>query len=100
MHFADMDYRIPRQRMVREQLVARGIRDARVLEAMGSLPRHFFVPEGLVPTAYDDRPLPIGHGQTISQPWVVGRMCQMLEAEPGMSVLEVGTGSGYQAAVL
>lgn len=100
MHFADMDYRIPRQRMVREQLVARGIRDVRVLEAMGSLPRHFFVPEGLVPTAYDDRPLPIGHGQTISQPWVVGRMCQMLEAEPGMSVLEVGTGSGYQAAVL
>ncbi len=100
MSAAEMDYRIPRQRMVREQLVARGIGDARVLEAMGGLPRHFFVPEAFAPTAYDDRPLPIGHGQTISQPYVVARMCQMLEAGPGMSVLEVGTGSGYQAAVL
>ena len=100
MHLAGMDYRIPRQRMVREQLMARGIHDTGVLEAMSVLPRHYFVPEGLMPTAYDDRPLPIGHGQTISQPWVVGMMCQLLEARTGMSVLEVGTGSGYQTAVL
>ncbi len=93
-------YRIPRQRMVHEQLAARGVADKTVLDAMTEVPRHLFVPEALVPTAYDDRPLPIGYGQTISQPLVVGLMCQLLEAAPGMSVLEVGTGSGYQAAVL
>lgn len=94
------DFRIPRQRMVRDHLMARGIVDHAVLQAMGEVPRHLFVPEALAATAYDDRPLPIGHGQTISQPFVVASMCQMLQAHPGMSVLEVGTGSGYQAAVL
>lgn len=94
------DYRIPRQRMVREQLTARGIADASVLRAMSEVPRHRFVPEALVATAYDDRPLPIGHGQTISQPYIVASMCALLNARPGQSVLEVGTGSGYQAAVL
>lgn len=94
------DYRIPRRRMVREQLAGRGVTDAAVLRAMGEVPRHLFVPEALAPTAYDDRPLPIGHGQTISQPYMVALMCSLLEARPGLSVLEVGTGSGYQAAVL
>lgn len=94
------DFRIPRQRMIRDQLMARGIVDPSVLQAMSDVPRHAFVPEALAATAYDDRPLPIGHGQTISQPYVVASMCQLLQARPGMSVLEVGTGSGYQAAVL
>lgn len=94
------DYRIPRQRMARDQLMARGITDAAVLRAMGEVPRHLFVPEALAATAYDDRPLPIGHGQTISQPYIVASMCALLNARPGQSVLEVGTGSGYQAAVL
>lgn len=95
-----LDYRIPRQRMVRDQIAGRGISNAAVLRAMGEVPRHLFVPEALAPTAYDDRPLPIGHGQTISQPYIVALMCSMLEPRPGLSVLEVGTGSGYQAAVL
>ena len=85
--------------MVRE-LAARGITDGRVLEAMSRIPRHLFVPEGLRSRAYEDCPLPIGYGQTISQPSTVALMSQMLETSPGMRVLEVGTGSGYQAAVL
>ena len=95
-----LDYRIPRQRMVRDQIAGRGVANAAVLRAMGEVPRHLFVPEALAPTAYDDRPLPIGHGQTISQPYIVALMCSMLEPRPGLSVLEVGTGAGYQAAVL
>lgn len=95
-----LDYRIPRQRMVRDQIAGRGIANAAVLRAMAEVPRHLFVPEALAPTAYDDRPLPIGHGQTISQPYIVALMCSLLEPRPGLSVLEVGTGSGYQAAVL
>ena len=95
-----LDYRSPRQRMVRDQIAGRGVANAAVLRAMGEVPRHLFVPEALAPTAYDDRPLPIGHGQTISQPYIVALMCSMLEPRPGLSVLEVGTGSGYQAAVL
>jgi protein-L-isoaspartate(D-aspartate) O-methyltransferase len=86
--------------MVREQLEPRGIRDERVLSAMGKVPRHRFVQEALRGQAYEDHPLPIGHGQTISQPYVVAWMTGLLEAEPGMKVLEIGTGSGYQAAVL
>ncbi len=86
--------------MVRDQIAGRGVANAAVLRAMGEVPRHLFVPEALAPTAYDDRPLPIGHGQTISQPYIVALMCSMLEPRPGLSVLEVGTGSGYQAAVL
>ncbi len=93
-------FKISRERMVTEQLEARGITDARVLAAMREVPRHRFVPEALQTGAYEDHPLPIGHGQTISQPFIVALMSQMLQAEPGMKVLEVGTGSGYQAAVL
>ena len=76
------------------------ITDARVLASMGTVERHRFVPEGVRREAYLDRPLPIGHEQTISQPWLVARMTELLAPEPGHAVLEVGTGSGYQAAVL
>ncbi len=93
-------YKYARSRMVKEQLVARGIRDPFVLQAMEKLPRHLFVTEALQATAYDDRPLPIAGGQTISQPYVVAYMCQLLMAKPGMKILEIGTGSGYQASVL
>jgi len=89
-----------RHRMVEEQLIRRGITDRRVLDAMRFVPRHLFVPESLWMSAYSDYPLPIGYGQTISQPYVVAYMSQQLHAAPGMKVLEVGTGSGYQAAVL
>jgi len=86
--------------MVERQLVARGIRDRDVLEAMGSVPRHEFVPEEFLDLAYADRPLPIGHEQTISQPYIVAYMTALLEAGPDDVVLEVGTGCGYQTAVL
>ena len=89
-----------RLRMVREQLQARGISDAAVLGAMAAVPRHLFVQEALRAQAYEDTPLPIGYGQTISQPYIVGLMTQLLEVERGMRVLEIGTGSGYQSAVL
>jgi protein-L-isoaspartate(D-aspartate) O-methyltransferase len=89
-----------RARMVDEQLKARDIRDARVLDAMLNVPRHLFVPEPQRADAYIDSPLPIGHGQTISQPYIVAFMTQALNVEPGDRVLEIGTGSGYQAAVL
>ena len=94
------DFKRQRQRMVNEQLLNRGISDPAVLDAMSRTQRHLFVPEALQPRAYDDHPLPIGHGQTISQPYIVACMTQLLEASPGMSVLEVGTGSGYQSAIL
>jgi len=89
-----------RERMVAQQIAARGITDARTLAAMGKVPRHLFVPPSLAGEAYADSPLPIGHGQTISQPYIVGFMTQALGLEGGSKVLEVGTGSGYQAAVL
>ena len=89
-----------RERMVAEQLVPRGIKDPRVLEAMGKVPRHLFVDEALRDKAYGDHPLPIGEGQTISQPFMVGRMTELLRLTGTEKVLEVGTGSGYQAAVL
>ena len=89
-----------RDRMVNEQLLPRGITDTAVLNAMRTVPRHLFVGEAMRGQAYDDRPLPIGSDQTISQPYIVGLMSQLLECSPGMRVLEVGTGSGYQAAVL
>ena len=94
-------FKISRERMVNEQLRARGITDAAVLAAMRDVPRHQFVPEALRSRAYDDYPLPIGHGQTISQPYMVGRMTELLlAAGPLDKVLEIGTGSGYQTAVL
>ena len=88
--------------MVEEQLKGpgRGITNERVLGAMESVPRHEFVPEAQQPNAYRDSPLPIGHGQTISQPYIVAFMTEQLDPKPGERVLEVGTGSGYQAAVL
>jgi protein-L-isoaspartate(D-aspartate) O-methyltransferase len=89
-----------REAMVERQLRHRGIRDPRVLSAMGEVPRHLFVPEGLRAQAYADRPLPIGYGQTISQPLMVATMIEALELEGDERVLEIGAGSGYQAAVL
>jgi protein-L-isoaspartate(D-aspartate) O-methyltransferase len=89
-----------RQAMVEEQLRRRGISDVRVLEAMGKVPRHLFVPENYRASAYEDRPLPIGEGQTISQPYMVAVMTQSLDLRGEERVLEIGTGSGYQAALL
>jgi protein-L-isoaspartate(D-aspartate) O-methyltransferase len=97
---AEPDYGEERERMVREQLVARGIRDARVLAAMRSVPRHELVPESQREYAYEDGPLPIGEGQTISQPYIVAAMSEAAALTGDERVLEVGTGSGYQAAVL
>lgn len=95
-----VDPKRQRERMVGDQLVARGIKDARVLAAMAELPRHLFVEEAMAGRAYSDSPLPIGEGQTISQPYIVALMSELLQVGPGMKVLEIGTGSGYQAAVL
>jgi protein-L-isoaspartate(D-aspartate) O-methyltransferase len=89
-----------RRSMVQTQLVPRGIRDQRVLDAMGEVPRHFFVDPAALNEAYDDNPLPIGEGQTISQPYMVAIMTELLELKGHEMVLEIGTGSGYQAAVL
>ena len=97
---ASRDWRAERQRMVDQQLRARDIRDARVLDAMLTVPRHLFVPEGKRGDAYYDAPVPIGYGQTISQPYIVAFMTQALQVQPGDRVLEIGTGCGYQAAVL
>ena len=94
------DAELLRQEMVERQLRKRGIRDERVLAAMLNVPRHEFVPPSLAAEAYTDRPLPIGHGQTISQPFMVAAMAEALELSGGERVLEIGAGSGYQAAVL
>ena len=95
-----MDFEKQRQRMVQQQLVRRGIRDEAVLEAMGTVPREAFLPADMAEMAYEDSPLPIGNGQTISQPYIVAVMIEHLELEDGDRVLEIGTGSGYGAAVL
>jgi protein-L-isoaspartate(D-aspartate) O-methyltransferase len=92
--------RADRDTMVERQLRARGIEDERVLEAMAAVPRELFVPQGLERRAYDDAALPIGAGQTISQPFMVAHICAELDLHGGERVLDVGTGSGYQAAVL
>jgi protein-L-isoaspartate(D-aspartate) O-methyltransferase len=97
---AQLDFETMRIRMVREQLAARDIIDPRVLDAMYRVPRHLFVPPHLQMMAYEDGPLPIGQDQTISQPYIVGLMTQMLELTAKDVVLEIGTGSGYQTAVL
>ena len=94
------DYAAQRASMVREQIAARGITDPDVLRAMGAVPRHRFVPEARRAQAYNDFPLPIGYGQTISQPFVVAYMTALVAPEHSHRVLEIGTGSGYQAAVL
>lgn len=93
-------FREAREAMVARQLLRRDITDPRVLNAMGRVPRHLFVAESMAPYAYGDHPLPIGEGQTISQPYIVALMTQWAQVAPGDKVLEVGTGSGYQAAVL
>jgi protein-L-isoaspartate(D-aspartate) O-methyltransferase len=97
---SDPDFERLRERMVERQLRRRDISDERVLEAMGAVPREAFVPPESRRRAYDDGALPIGHRQTISQPWVVAAICQGLSLEGSERVLEVGTGSGYSAAVL
>src|SRR5215212_7801872 len=95
-----LDLSHARERMVQVQLARRGIRDSRVLDAMRSVPREAFVEPGFEEFAYEDGPLPIGEGQTISQPYVVALMIEAAELEPSDRVLEVGAGSGYVAAVL
>ncbi len=99
-HSSPPDWKTLREEMVTQQIEARGVANPRVLEAMRSVPRHRFVPEGVRESAYRDRPLPIGQRQTISQPYIVAVMTELLDPQPGDKVLEVGTGSGYQAAVL
>jgi protein-L-isoaspartate(D-aspartate) O-methyltransferase len=94
------DYEIERNRMVDEQIAFRGVKDPRVLEAMRKVPRHEFMPEAIRSQAYGDHALPIGEGQTISQPYMVALMTELLDLKGTERVLEIGTGSGYQAAVL
>lgn len=94
------DYTSMREKMVRDQIAERGITDKLTLQAMKKVPRHLFVPENMAKYAYDDNPLPIGHSQTISQPYIVALMTQLVSPVPGKRALEIGTGSGYQAAVL
>jgi protein-L-isoaspartate(D-aspartate) O-methyltransferase len=90
----------PRQRMVAQQIKARGVRDPRVLDTMAQVPRHQFLPQEQRGEAYEDRPIPIGHGQTISQPYIVAYMTEALQVGAGHRVLEIGTGCGYQTAIL
>jgi len=94
------DFAVQRQNMVREQLRARGIQDGRVLAAMAQVPRHEFVDQEYRDQAYDDHPLPIGEGQTLSQPYIVAIMLEVLSLTGSETVLEIGTGSGYEAALL
>lgn len=95
-----MNYDEAREMMVERQLVLRGIQNPRVLDAMRKVPRHLFVEEALQQEAYDDCPIPIGEGQTISQPYMVALMTELLDITGGSRILEIGTGSGYQTAVL
>ena len=96
----NQNFELLRREMVEDQIISRGIKDRRVIEAMLKVPRELFVPPEQRPFAYDDGPLPIGFGQTISQPYIVAFMTEKLEVKKGDKVLEVGTGSGYQAAIL
>ncbi|KPK41134.1 MAG: hypothetical protein AMJ78_06305 [Omnitrophica WOR_2 bacterium SM23_29] len=96
----EIDYIVARKKMVQEQLAARDITDKKVLDVMSCVERHKFVPERMKRYAYEDMPLPIGEGQTISQPYIVALMTQLLELKGKEKVLEIGTGSGYQAAIL
>jgi len=98
--FAEESYGQKRQAMIENHIKGRGIKDRRVLDIMGKIPRHLFVDEHVRDRAYGDHPLPIGEGQTISQPYVVALMTEALQLKPTDRVLEIGTGSGYQAAVL
>jgi len=96
----EQDFTQARHLMVEHQIRARGVSNERVLAAMREVPRHLFVPDDLRDAAYGDHPLPIGEGQTISQPYIVAAMTELLSPEPGDRILEIGTGSGYQAALL
>ena len=93
-------YQAMREKMVQSQIEMRGVKDPVVLRAMRKVPRHLFLPASQLDSAYDDRPLPIGYGQTISQPYIVAYMTECLKPQKGQQFLEIGTGSGYQAAVL
>lgn len=94
------DFEKQKERMVSAQLQSRGIRNQKILDAMRKVPRHEFVPHNMIPYAYNDEPLPIGEGQTISQPYIVAYMTEALELKGSERVLEIGTGSGYQTAIL
>ena len=94
------DYNLSRERMVKNQLIARGIKDKRVLQVMGKIPRHLFIEDALYGEAYNDHPVPIGEKQTISQPYIVALMTEALELKGDENTLEIGTGSGYQTAIL
>src|SRR5688572_15017720 len=96
----DNEYLKPREKMVKQQIEQRGVKDPVVLKAMRDVKRHEFVPSAEVDDAYEDYPLPIGYGQTISQPYIVAFMTEAIKPQAGFKVLEIGTGSGYQAAVL
>lgn len=96
----DDKYSDARDKMVTQQIISRGVTDQTVLKAMRKVPRHLFVPKEYESEAYDDNPIPIGYGQTISQPYIVAYMTEIAEPDPSKTVLEIGTGSGYQAAVL
>jgi protein-L-isoaspartate(D-aspartate) O-methyltransferase len=99
-YYDNKDFEYKRQRMVSDQIRARDVKDVGVLEAMRKVPRHLFVPQAVINQAYEDHPLAIGAGQTISQPYIVAYMTEILELENSDKVLEIGTGSGYQTAVL
>ena len=96
----EQDFAKRREEMVKTQIEKRGVKDAATLAALRKTPRHLFVPNNVLDDAYDDRPLPIGYGQTISQPFIVAYMTEIVKPKPDQRVLEIGTGSGYQAAVL
>jgi protein-L-isoaspartate(D-aspartate) O-methyltransferase len=98
--FTPDPYKALRVKMVEDTIIARGVEDHDVIRVMMTVPRHAYVPEGAVNQAYEDHPVPIGYGQTISQPYIVASMTELLELKPGEKVLEIGTGSGYQASVL
>lgn len=93
-------YKAKREKMVKQQIVKRGVKDSAVLRSLLTVKRHEFVPSAQIDNSYDDRPLPIGYGQTISQPYIVAYMTEVLKLQPHFKVLEIGTGSGYQAAIL
>src|SRR5688500_8491304 len=96
----ELDFAKRREEMVKKQIEKRGVKDAATLAALRKTPRHLFVPKSIIDDAYDDRPLPIGYGQTISQPFIVAYMTEIVKPKPDHRILEIGTGSGYQAAVL
>ncbi|MHA4844800.1 protein-L-isoaspartate(D-aspartate) O-methyltransferase [Flavitalea antarctica] len=98
--FQEDPFKVKRENLVLQSIEKRGVKDPAVLKAMKTVKRHLYIPENIIGNAYEDRPLPIGYGQTISQPFIVAYMTEVINPKPGHTVLEIGTGSGYQAAVL